>query len=202
MGAAVRSAAAAPPADGSTPVAVCPPTPDVEEAFFHLETISRMIVIVMGVSGAGKTAVGKRLAGALGWDFIEGDDYHLPESVAKMQRGVPLTDEDRLPWLDALRDVIENYRTEGRSAVIACSALKQHYRQRLQRGDDDVHFIYLKGPFDLIRKRLQARRDHFFDADLLQSQFDALEEPDGVPAIDVSPGLDDIVRRIRDVLEV
>lgn len=157
------------------------------------------VLILMGVSGAGKTTVGTRLADAVGWDFFDGDDFHPPSNVEKMGSGTPLTDEDRWPWLRALRDVIHERLEEGTAAVVTCSALKAAYREVLLEGNEGAQLVYLKGSFDLIRQRMEARADHFFDADLLASQFDALEEPDPEVAltvnVDASP--DAIVRTIQ-----
>ncbi len=135
-----------------------------------------MIVIVFGVSGAGKTTVGELLARELGWRFIEADDFHPAANVEKMRRGHPLTDEDRWPWLERLRQHIERSLAAEENAVLACSALKRAYRDRL-RVSDEVKFVFLRGDFALIEKQLRSRRGHFMDPHLLQSQFDDLEEP-------------------------
>ena len=135
-----------------------------------------MIVIIFGVSGAGKTTIGKLLARELGWRFIEADDFHPRANVVKMHSGHPLTDEDRWPWLDRLRKQIKRSVAAGENAVLACSALKRAYRDRLRVGEE-VKFVYLRGDFALVEKQLRSRRRHFMDPDLLQSQFDDLEEP-------------------------
>lgn len=135
-----------------------------------------MIVIVFGVSGAGKTTVGEVLARELGWRFIEADDFHPPANVRKMRSGHPLTDQDRWPWLERLRDQIKRSLAAGENAVLACSALKRAYRERL-RVSEEVKFVYLRGDFALVEKQLRCRRRHFMNPDLLQSQFDDLEEP-------------------------
>jgi gluconokinase len=155
------------------------------------------IVVLMGVAGAGKTVVGRLLAQDLGWRFYDGDDFHSPASVAKMRQGIALTDADRGSWLDALRGLIGELLAGGQRAVIACSALKRSYRDRLRVDPQRVRFVHLKGDYDVIRPRLRARGDHFMPADLLKSQFDALEEPSGVPAIDVRLQPREIVRRIK-----
>ncbi|MEQ9618292.1 MAG: gluconokinase [Deltaproteobacteria bacterium] len=142
-----------------------------------------MILIIIGVAGAGKTTVGKLLAEKLGWKFYDADDYHPKENVEKMKRGVSLTDEDRKPWLERLRGLIGE---QTGSAVIACSALKQSYRDYLRSGNKGVRFIYLKGSKELIRKRLQNRKGHFAGAGILDGQFDALEEPDDALTEDIS----------------
>lgn len=141
-----------------------------------------MIIVVMGVSGAGKTTVGRLLAERLGMPFIEGDDYHPAANVAKMASGVPLGDADRWPWLDALNEVLKRER----HAVLACSALKHAYRERLLRGVADSVVVHLQGEKALISERLQARRHRYMPASLLESQLAALEAPLGAIAIDVS----------------
>jgi gluconokinase len=135
-----------------------------------------VIVVVFGVSGAGKTTVGKLLANELDWRFIEADDFHPPTNVEKMRSGHPLTDRDRWPWLDCLRKLIKQSLAAGESAVLACSALKRAYRDRLQVSGK-VQFVFLRGDFAHVEKQLRSRRNHFMDPGLLQSQFDDLEEP-------------------------
>jgi len=139
----------------------------------------------MGVSGVGKTTIGRLLAEGQGWPFFDADDFHSPEGKDKMHRGLGLTDADREPWLAALRAKIDELRGGGRSGVFACSALKEAYRQRLQAGPD-VHFVHLKASFELIKRRLEARTGHYAGVSLLRSQFEALEEPAGVPSVDAS----------------
>ena len=135
-----------------------------------------MILIVFGVSGAGKTTVGKLLARELGWHFLEADDFHPAANVEKMRSGHPLTDDDRWPWLERLREQIKRSLAAGENAVLACSALKRPYRDRLHVSEE-VEFVFLRGDFALIEEQLRSRRRHFMDLDLLQSQFDDLEEP-------------------------
>lgn len=159
-----------------------------------------MIVILMGVSGAGKTTIGQLLAHDLGWPFSDGDDFHPQANIDKMRRGVALTDDDRDSWLTALQHLIHDLRREHQSAVIACSALKQSYRDHLLDGEKDIHCVYLKGDYTLIRQRLQERQRHFMKADLLASQFATLEEPQGVLAVDVAQEPEVIVRRIKQAL--
>jgi gluconokinase len=155
-----------------------------------------MIVILMGVSGSGKTTVGRLLAEDLGWEFLEADDFHPPANIDKMRRGVPLDDEDRDPWLAAIAGALEN-RTRGRrNAILACSALKQAYRKRL-RVSPDVRFVYLKGTHGQIEDRLEDRRGHFFSPELLESQFEALEEPGDALVVDVSQTPAAIVQQIK-----
>jgi gluconokinase len=147
-----------------------------------------MVVVVMGVAGSGKTTVGGRLARELGWSFHDGDDFHPPASVEKMRSGVPLTDADRLPWLEALRGVIERCLATGEDAVVACSALKGSYRRMLGADRPGVALVYLRGDAGLIGRRLAARQGHFMPPGLLESQLAALEEP--VEALTLDAALD------------
>ncbi len=140
-----------------------------------------MVIVVMGVTGAGKTTVGRLLAAQLGWVFFDADDFHPKANVEKMRVGQPLTDTDRAPWLAALRVLIADCLRQGRNAVIACSALKAAYRVCLQVDVRQVVFVFLAGDPDLVRARLRVRRGHFMPASLLDSQIALLEEPaDGV----------------------
>ena len=136
----------------------------------------------MGVSGAGKSTIGAALARELGWRFIDADDHHPPGNVAKMSAGLPLTDADRAPWLESLNSVL---RQEG-NAVIACSALKQSYRDRLAAGITAPVFVFLQGERELIGSRLAQRQHHYMPASLLRSQFEALEPPAKAIAVDIS----------------
>jgi gluconokinase len=136
-----------------------------------------MIVIVMGVSGVGKTTVGKRLAELLGARFLEGDKFHPPENIEKMSHGEPLTDADRKPWLQRLAGEVAASRAKGESVVLACSALRRRYRDILRAGHGDVDFVFLAADQAVIQKRLDARRGHFMPPSLLDSQFAALEKP-------------------------
>ncbi len=135
-----------------------------------------MIVIIFGVSGAGKTTVGKLLARKLRWLFLEADDFHPAANVEKMRSGRPLTDEDRWPWLERLREQVKRSLAAGDNAVLACSALKRNYRDCL-RVNSDVTFVFLRGDYALIAEQLRHRRGHFMNAALLRSQFADLEEP-------------------------
>ena len=135
------------------------------------------VVMVMGVSGSGKSTVASLLAGRLGWEFEDGDDFHPAANVEKMQAGHPLTDEDRWPWLTAIAAWIDRVRAEGRHGVVTCSALKRAYREILVGDRPDVRLVYLKGDRELIGRRMAARHGHFMPTSLLDSQFRTLEEP-------------------------
>ena len=135
-----------------------------------------MVVIIYGVSGAGKTTIGQLLARQLGWHFIEADDFHPEANIEKMRSGIPLTDEDRWPWLDRLREQIKRSLAARENAVLACSALKRAYRERL-RVRREVTFVFLRGDYALIEEQLSQRRGHFMNPRLLRIQFADLEEP-------------------------
>ncbi len=156
-----------------------------------------MFVVLMGVSGSGKTAVGEALARELGWAWFDADDYHPPANVEKMRSGQPLTDADRWPWLDLLNGLMRAEDAKGRSAVLGCSALKQVYRDRLAQGLADVRWVHLKGSFELIMSRLQQRKHRYMPASLLQSQFDTLEEPRDALTIDIADPPEALAERIR-----
>jgi len=158
-----------------------------------------MIAIVMGVTGSGKTSVGRLLAQQLGWEFADADDFHPSANVEKIARGIPLTDEDRAPWLERLRIQIANWIANGQNAVLACSALKRTYRQELSVGPE-VRFVYLKGSPGLIAQRLRLRRGHFADEKILASQFADLEEPEAAVTVDISQTPEKIVAEIRERL--
>ncbi len=146
-----------------------------------------MIVVVMGVTGAGKTTVGRLLARALGGDFLDADDYHPAANVAKMRAGRPLTDDDRRPWLARLNEVLRAYAARSARVVLACSALKASYREQLVAGLPDSRIVYLRGTKALIAARLEARRGHYMNPALLDSQFATLEEPDRAIVADIGP---------------
>jgi len=156
-----------------------------------------MIVVLMGVSGSGKTTIGEALAQRLGWRLIEGDDYHPAANVAKMAAGIPLEDADRWPWLDAL-----NQRLRGeRNAIVTCSALKESYRRRLLAGIADARIVYLHAPKALIAARVAGRKHKFMPASLLDSQFATLEPPENAIAIDVSVDVGHSVEAIVQALQ-
>lgn len=158
-----------------------------------------MFIIIMGVSGSGKTTVGQALAQRLGWPFYDGDDLHPEANIAKMAAGVPLDDADRAGWLAALATIIAGGLARGASGVVACSALKARYRAVLQApaaGAGQVEFVYLRGSYGAILARMQRRPGHFMPPRLLQSQFDTLEEPTGVMTIDAMWALEDQLREI------
>jgi gluconokinase len=136
-----------------------------------------VIVILFGISGAGKTTLGELLARELGWQFLEADDFHSRANVEKMRKGIPLTDEDRWPWLERLREQIKQCVAADGNAVLACSALKRKYREHL-RVSPDVKLVFLRGNYALIEKQLRRRRGHFMNPALLRSQFADLEEPE------------------------
>jgi gluconokinase len=155
-----------------------------------------MILVLMGVSGSGKTTVGKVLAQSLGWTFVDADDYHPAANVAKMHQGIPLTDDDRRPWLQALRRVVDEACTRGENLVLACSALKHAYQEYLH-ADPCVHYVYLSGSEELIQQRIAARKGHFMDPHLLHSQFETLEPPADAIQVDITPSPEVIAAEIR-----
>jgi gluconokinase len=155
-----------------------------------------MIVVFMGVSGSGKSTVGKLLAGTMGWTFYEGDDFHPPENIEKMSRGIALSDDDRLPWLTRIKMELEACSRNRSDAVLACSALRSRYRTFLTDGMSDIQFVYLKGDAEVIRERLSSRREHYMKAHMLDSQFASLEEPDDAIVADIRNSPQDIVSYI------
>jgi gluconokinase len=161
-----------------------------------------MVIVLMGVSGAGKTTVGARLAALLGWPFHDGDDLHSAQAKARMRRGEPLDDASRAPWLARLRALIDGCLRRGESAVVACSALREAYRAQLTADPARVKFVYLRGSYETIARRLARRRGHFMPPGLLRSQFEALEEPRDAIAIDIEAAPDAIAAEIRRRLRV
>jgi gluconokinase len=154
-----------------------------------------MILLVMGVTGSGKSTVGRMLAERLGWLYLEADDFHSPGNKEKMHRGVPLTEADRLPWLDAIHNELQAQDAQGRNVVLACSALREEYRTRLMAGLD-VKLIYLRGSRELIAGRLRERTDHFAGEAILDDQFAVLEEPDNALVVDIAEEPEQIVEEI------
>jgi gluconokinase len=159
-----------------------------------------VIIILMGVTGCGKTKVGAMLADVCGWDFHDADDFHPAENVTKMKSGVALTDEDRWPWLERLNTFLLDSERQGKSLVLACSALKQVYRDRLARGCVGARFVFLDGDRELIRARLAARQGHYMNPKLLDSQFAILERPQEALRLDIAESPAELVRSIRERL--
>ncbi len=155
-----------------------------------------MVILLMGVAGAGKTTVGKLLASELGWDFADADDYHPAANVEKMRDGIPLTDADRAPWLETLRSLIAGWISAGKNTVLACSALRRAYREAL-RIAPDMQIVYLKITPELLQQRLRARRGHFMTEQMIESQLAALEEPECAVVIDADQSPAQIVKEIR-----
>jgi gluconokinase len=161
-----------------------------------------MVIIITGVSGSGKTTIGEALANQLGWIFRDADDFHPEANIAKMKQGTPLNDADRQPWLKSLKSAIAQFLESNTNAILACSALTDKYRQLLSSDSKQVEFIYLKGSFDLIQHRLKQRKGHYMKADLLQSQFDLLEEPTDALVIDITQSAEVITQQIIRGLEI
>ena len=161
-----------------------------------------MVVLLMGVTGSGKTTVGEKLAAELGSTFSDADDFHPAANKAKMRAGIPLTDDDRWPWLLAVRQVIEQALRDNRGAIVACSALKAAYRDVLAGGLEPVRFVLLDGDPAVLKARLAQRRHEFMNPALLESQIDTLERPPNAIVIDIELPLDEQVRRIRHALGV
>ena len=158
-----------------------------------------MVVIVMGVTGAGKTTVGRLLAEQCGWEFADADEFHPASNVEKMRQGIPLTDQDRQPWLERLRGAITQWIADGRNVVLACSSLKRAYRQELDVAPE-VHFVFLKGSAGLIAERLRARHGHFAGEQILAGQFADLEEPKDAVTVEIESTPPQIVAEIREKL--
>ena len=156
-----------------------------------------MIVVVMGVSGSGKSTVGGLLARRLGWTYLDGDDFHSPENIEKMSRGVSLTDEDRLPWLASIKEEIDNRIGNGCDAVVACSALQRNYRMHLAQGISAIRFVYLKGESAVIQERMKSRENHYMKSEMLASQFASLEEPHDAIVADIRKAPQDIVSQVE-----
>ena len=161
-----------------------------------------MIIILMGVSGAGKTTVGKLLATSLDWQFSDADDFHSLENVEKMRRRSPLTEADRVPWLQVLQTALKQWLQENKNVVLACSVLKDSYRRFLLIDRDRIQLVYLKGSYQLIQKRLQERPNHYMSEQLLESQFNTLEAPLDALIIEVTQSPQMIVQIIRSTLKI
>jgi gluconokinase len=160
-----------------------------------------LIVVVMGVTGAGKTTVGSLLAAQMGWEFADADTFHPASNVEKMSRGIPLTDADRAPWLAAMRSAIQRWISEKLSVVLACSALKRSYRQELLIGPE-VRLVYLRGSYESIAEQLRSRQGHFAKESILADQFATLEEPQDAIVIDTGNDPAAMVAEIRSQLVV
>jgi gluconokinase len=156
----------------------------------------------MGVSGCGKTTVGRALAAKLGWDFYDADDFHPSENITKMSCGIPLDDGDRAPWLASLHGLISGCLNENKNGVLACSALKESYRQILIAGNHDLLIVYLKGDYELIWARMIDRLDHYMKPEMLTSQFKELDEPTNGLVVDISKSVDEIVEHILEYSEM
>lgn len=161
-----------------------------------------MIIILMGVSGSGKTTVGKLLARELDWPFADADQFHPAANLDRMRRGTPLTDQDRLPWLHALTRAIDDWLREDRNVVLSCSALKAEYRRLLLLDPERMVLVYLKGDPELIAERVASREGHFASLSLLPSQFEALEEPTDGLVVNVQAKPEELARRIREQLKI
>jgi gluconokinase len=153
-------------------------------------------ILIMGVSGSGKSTVGKKLAEILSWSFIDGDDYHSPENITKMRGGIPLTDSDRAGWLRDLHELLRQHVEENTPVILACSALKKVYREKLGAGIPGLKIVYLRGDFKLILRRIQEREGHYMGAEMLKSQFGDLEQPAQALTIEVNQDTDSIVGEI------
>jgi gluconokinase len=150
----------------------------------------------MGPAGSGKTTVGKLLAAQLQWEFADGDDFHSPANIEKMSRGIPLGDDDRIPWLNSIREAMLQWYAQHRNVVLACSALKGSYRELLQV-NSNVKIVYLKGSYELFRERLRSRKGHYAGEQILAGQFADLEEPMDAITIDAAQSPEQIVTEIR-----
>jgi gluconokinase len=153
-------------------------------------------IILMGVSGSGKTTIGNALSSQLDWSFYDGDNYHPDENIEKMSRGIPLSDEDRLIWLEILSKLLAEKYLAGENLVLACSALKQVYRHKLRSKNGHLTFVYLKGDFELIWQRMRTRQEHYMKPEMLRSQFDILEPPHDALSLNINRPVTENVQAI------
>jgi gluconokinase len=160
-----------------------------------------MVILVMGVSGSGKTTIGQMLSAQLNWPFVDGDSLHSAANVAKMAAGIPLTDEDRAPWLQSIHDVMEGWLIQQKNGIVASSALKEKYR-RILLTSPEIKIVYLRGSYELIYSRMQHRPGHYMKPEMLQSQFAALEEPTDAIVVDIAAPAKEIVANIRQKLAI
>jgi len=160
-----------------------------------------MVILVMGVSGSGKTTIGQMLSAQLNWPFVDGDSLHSAANVAKMAAGIPLTDDDRAPWLQSIHDVMEGWLIQQKNGIVASSALKEKYR-RILLTSPEIKIVYLRGSYELIYSRMQHRPGHYMKPEMLQSQFAALEEPTDAIVIDIAAPAEEIVANIRQKLAI
>jgi gluconokinase len=160
-----------------------------------------MVILVMGVSGSGKTTIGQMLSAQLNWPFVDGDSLHSAANVAKMAAGIPLTDDDRAPWLQSIHDVMEGWLIQQKNGIVASSALKEKYR-RILLTSPEIKIVYLRGSYELIYSRMQHRPGHYMKPEMLQSQFAALEEPADAIVIDIAAPAEEIVANIRQKLAI
>ena len=168
-----------------------------------MTTMDPGVIVVMGVAGSGKSTIAAELARRLGWRFAEGDAFHPAANVEKMRNGTPLTDVDRWPWLDSIAAWVGETRRAGARCVVACSALKRAYRERIAAGRDDVRFVYLQGTYDLVSKRMATRTGHYMPLALLRSQYDTLEEPgteENPIVLSIERPPDELITRILELL--
>ena len=155
-----------------------------------------MIVLLIGPAGSGKTTVGELLAAQMQWEFADADNFHSPANIEKMSRGIPLSDDDRIPWLHSLRDAIQQWDAQNKNVVLACSALKRSYREQLQI-NSNVKLVYLKGSYELLRERLHSRKGHYAGEQILAGQLADLEEPTDAITVDAAQSPEQIVAEIR-----